>query len=77
VAGAGRGWGLRGSAYAVQPTRKDLVVMSQWALCPWNLESPEEASAWPVAVAAQPAKQEESEGRCHCLVRKTSQLSGA
>jgi hypothetical protein len=39
-----------------------LVVMSQWALHPRNLESPEAASAWPVAVAAQPAKQEEPRG---------------
>jgi hypothetical protein len=76
-AGSWRGRGLRGRAYAVQPIRKDLVVMSQWAHSPWNLESPETAPAWPVAMAAQPAKQEEAGGRCPCVVWKTSHLSGA
>jgi hypothetical protein len=77
VAGAWSGRGLRGSAYPVWPIRKDLVVMSQWAHCPWNLESPEAASAWPVARSAQPAQQKEVGGRCPCLVQNTSQLSGA
>jgi hypothetical protein len=77
VAGACRGRGLKESVYTVWPIRKDLVVMSQWAQHPWNLESPEAAPAWPVAMAAQPAKQEEVGGRCPCLVWKTSQLSGA
>jgi hypothetical protein len=36
--------------------------MSQWAHHLWNLESPEAAPAWPVAMAAQPAKQEEAGG---------------
>jgi hypothetical protein len=30
--------------------------MSQWAYSPLNLESPEAAPTWPVAMAAQPAK---------------------
>jgi hypothetical protein len=77
VAGARRGLGLRVSAYAVWPIRTDLVVMSQWAHSPWNLESTKAASAWPIAMATQPAKQEVPGGRCPCLVRKTSQLSGA
>jgi hypothetical protein len=51
--------------------------MSQFAHCPWNLESPEAAPAWPVAMAAQPTKQEEAGGRCPCLVWKTSHLNGA
>jgi hypothetical protein len=72
-----RGQGLRMSAYTVWPVRKDLVVMSQWAHEPWNLESPEAAAAWPVAMAAQPAKQKEAGGWCSCLVWKSSQLSGA
>jgi hypothetical protein len=68
---------LKGSAYTVGPIRKDMIVMSQWAHSPLNLESPEAASAWPVDMASQPAKQEEAEGRCPCLVWKTSQLSVA
>jgi hypothetical protein len=51
--------------------------MSQWAHHPWNLESPKAAPAWPVTMAAQPAKQEEAGGRCPSLVWKTSQLIGA
>jgi hypothetical protein len=42
----------------VSPISKDLVVMSEWAHCPWNLESPEAAPDWPVAMATQPARQE-------------------
>jgi hypothetical protein len=64
VVGTRRGLGLRVSAYAVRPIQKDLAVMSQWAHSPWNLENTEAASAWPVAMAAQPAKQEEPGGRC-------------
>jgi hypothetical protein len=64
VGGDWRGRVLKGSAYAVQPIRKDIVVMSQWAHSPLNLESTEAAPAWPVAMASQPAKQEEAEGRC-------------
>jgi hypothetical protein len=67
----------KGNAYGVWPIRKDKVVMSQWAHRLLNLGSPEAATAWPVAMAAQPAKQEEAEGTCSCLVWKTSQLSGA
>jgi hypothetical protein len=52
--------GLRRSAYRVRPIRKILVVMSQWAKTPWNLEGPEAAPVWLVAMAAQPAKQEEA-----------------
>jgi hypothetical protein len=77
VAGDWRGRGLRGSAYVVWPIWKDLVVMSQWAHCPWNLESLEAAPVWPVAMAAQPAKQKEASGRCPCLLWKTSQLIGS
>jgi hypothetical protein len=55
-----------------------LVVMSQWTHRPWNLECPEAAPAWSVAMAAQPTtKQQEPGGRCPCLVWKTFQLSGA
>ena len=50
----------------------DVTVGSE----PLNLESPE-AGLCPVAMAAQPAKQEEAEGRCPCLLWKTSQLSVA
>jgi hypothetical protein len=75
--GSWRGRGLVGSAYTVWPIRKDLVVMSQWAQHPWILESPEAAPSWPVAMAAQPAKQKEAGGWCSCLVWKSSQLSGA
>jgi hypothetical protein len=64
--------GLLMDCLAVQPIRKDMVVESQWTHYPWNLESPEAASAWPFAMAAQPAKQEKAEGRCLCLVWKTS-----
>jgi hypothetical protein len=53
---------LRGSAYAVRPIWKNMVVMSQWAHSPWNKESPEVAPASPAPMAAQPAKQEEAEG---------------
>jgi hypothetical protein len=77
VTGDWKGRFLKGSAYAVQPIRKDMIVMSQLAYSPLNLGSPEAAPAWPVAMAAQPAKQEEAEGRCPCLVWKTSQLSVA
>jgi hypothetical protein len=38
--------------------------MSQWDHSPWNMESPEAAPAWPVAIAAQPAKREAAGGRC-------------
>jgi hypothetical protein len=72
-----RGRGLRGSAYVVCPIRKDLFMKLQWALCPWNLDSPETAPAWPSAIADQPAKQKEAGGRCLCLFWKTSHLSGA
>jgi hypothetical protein len=51
--------------------------MLQWAHSPWNLKSPEAATAWPVTMAAQPAKKEEAGGRYPCHVWKTSQLSGA
>jgi hypothetical protein len=33
-----------------------MVVMSQWAPSPLNLERPEAAPAWPVAMVAQPEK---------------------
>jgi hypothetical protein len=33
-----------------------MFVMSQWAQSPLNLESPEAGAAWPVSMAAQPAK---------------------
>jgi hypothetical protein len=36
-------------------------VKSQWAHHPWNLESPEAAPTWPVAMVAQGAKQEKLE----------------
>jgi hypothetical protein len=68
---------LKGSAYTVWPIRKDMVVMSQWAHSHLNLESPEASPACPVAMAAQRAKQEKAEGRCPCLVWKTSQWSVA
>jgi hypothetical protein len=69
------GWGgLRGRAYTVQPIRKELIGMSQLAHCHWNLDSPEAAPAWPVAMAAQPAKQEEPGRRCPCFLWKISQL---
>ena len=54
-----------------------MLVISQWAHSPLNLESPESAFSWPVAMAAQPTKQEKAEGKCPCLVWKTSQLSVA
>jgi hypothetical protein len=41
------GEGPSGSGNMVWPIRKDLVVMSEWAHCSWNLESPEAAPAWP------------------------------
>jgi hypothetical protein len=65
--------GLKFSAFTVRPIRKDMVVMSQWAHCPLTLESPEAAPACPVAMATEPAKQKEAEGRWPCLVWKTSQ----
>jgi hypothetical protein len=68
------GGGLRGRAYTVQPIRKELIGMSQLAHCHWNLDSPEAAPAWPVAMAAQPAKQEEPGRRCPCFLWKISQL---
>jgi hypothetical protein len=68
--------GLSESGYVSCPIKKDLVVMSQWAHCPWTLESPEAAPAWPVAIAAQPAKQKEARGRFSYLVWKTSHLRG-
>jgi hypothetical protein len=77
VAGDWRGRVLKGSAYTIQPIRKDVIMMSQCAHSPLNLGSPEATPDWPVAMAAQPAKQEEAEGRCPCLVWKTSQLSVA
>jgi hypothetical protein len=77
VPGAWRGRVLGRSAYKVWPIRKLLVVMSQWAHCPWNLDSPEAAPPWPVSVAAQPATQDESRRRRSCLVWKSSQLSWA
>jgi hypothetical protein len=64
---------LKGSAYAVLLIRKHMVVMSQWAHSHLNLESPEASPACPIAMAAQRAKQEKAEGRCPCLVWKTSQ----
>jgi hypothetical protein len=75
VPGDCRGRGLRGRGYTVWLIRKYLIVISQWGHGPWNLETPEAAPAWPVAMAAQPAKQEEAGGRCRCLLWKTSQLS--
>jgi hypothetical protein len=54
----------------------DMAVMSQWEHSPWNRENPEAAPAWPVAMAAQPAKQEGGGGRCPCIVWKTSLLTG-
>jgi hypothetical protein len=36
---------------------KDLAVRSQRDPSPWNVESAEAAPAWPVAMAARPAKQ--------------------
>jgi hypothetical protein len=68
------GWGLRRSAYVVWPMRKNLVVMSQWAHYPW---SPDAATVWPVARAAQSAKQKEAGLKYPSLVWKTSQLCGA
>jgi hypothetical protein len=58
VAESRREWVLKGSAYQVRPIRTEMVVMSQWAQHPCMLECPEAAPAWPVAMAAQPAKQE-------------------
>jgi hypothetical protein len=72
-----RGRGRKGSAYMVWPIRKDLAVTSEWARCPWNLESPEAAPPWPVAMAGQPAKQKETGGRCPCLEWKSSLLINA
>jgi hypothetical protein len=66
--GAWRGRVLGGCALEVRPIRKLLVVMSQWAHCPWNLDSPEAAPPWRVAVATQTAKQDEGGGRFPCLV---------
>jgi hypothetical protein len=74
---AGSWRGTIGSANAVQPIRTDLVVMLKWAHCPWFFESPGAAPAWPVAMAAQPTKQEEVGRMCPCLVGKISQLIGA
>jgi hypothetical protein len=52
-----------------------MVVMSQWAHSPWNLESPETPPAWSVAMAARLPKQEEAERRCPVLcVRLLSYL---
>jgi hypothetical protein len=73
AAGAWRWRSLRGSAIMVSTIRKALVVMSQWAHCPWNLESPEAAPDWSVAMATPLGKQEVAGGRCPCLVWKTSQ----
>jgi hypothetical protein len=49
----------------------DVTVGSQTL----KLESPEAAPAWPVAMAPQPAKQEEAEGRYPWSVLKSPQLS--
>jgi hypothetical protein len=76
VAGDRRVRGLSESVYVFHPTKKDFVVMSQWAHCPCILESPETAPAWLVAIAAQPAKEKEAGGRFPYLVWKISQLSG-
>jgi hypothetical protein len=54
-----------------------MAVMSLWVHHPWNLESPEAAPAWPVAMAAHPPKQEEDGGVCPGLVWKTSLLINA
>jgi hypothetical protein len=51
-----------------------MVVIPQWAHSPWNKESPEAAPVSPAPMTAQPDKQEEAEGRCPCLVCKTSQF---
>jgi hypothetical protein len=48
VAGDCKGRELRGRVYMVLPIRNELVVMSQWAHCHWNVESTEAASAWPL-----------------------------
>jgi hypothetical protein len=63
VAGAGRGLGLRVSAYVVWAISKDLVVMSQLDHHPWNLESTEAAPVWSVALpSCQPSKKNLEEG---------------
>ena len=54
-----------------------MLVMSQWAHVPLNLESREAAPACPVAMVVEPANQEEAEGRCPCLVWQISPLSVA
>jgi hypothetical protein len=77
VSGYWRGMGLRGCGYVVWSIREELAVRSEWAHCPWNFESPEETPAWPVAMVAHPAKQEEDGGRCSCLVWMTSLLINA
>jgi hypothetical protein len=70
VAETQRGQGHRGCAYTIWPIRKDLVVISRWAHCPWNLESPEAASACPVSMTTWPAKQEEPGGSTPVLCRR-------
>jgi hypothetical protein len=64
---------LKGSDQSLQPWL--------WGRCgllaPGSLQSAEAAPAWPVAMAARPAEQEESGGRWPCLGWETCPCVGS